>query len=121
MGKELTLEEFTSIMNKALTAASRAARHHHEVINEGEDRGCCGFARVEIEEFRGKKIRGNTKVGKILKEYGLRQDHTNVFYVPITVQGLPTQSLDVKDAAAAAFCGVLTQNEFLAYDYSVMD
>ena len=121
MSNELTFEELSSIFDKALTSATRAARHYHEVINEGEDRGCCGFARVEIEEYKGKKIRGNTKVGKLLKEYGLSQRSDKVFYFPIGAFSLPTQSLEVKEAGAAEFARVLKENGFAAYDYSVMD
>lgn len=75
----------------------------------------CGFAWVTVYP----QHKGNTKQGKaeraVLKQLGARVDHTGKAYQIYNPSGWGGQSMDVKEAGAAAAAAVLKRYGFTAY------
>lgn len=90
-------------------AASRVA------VREGGDYGMCGFAWVEIHG-----IKGNTKLGRLLKKIGVGQDWKRVFYI-WNPSGLLVQSINIKESGADACAKYLRSKGFDAYSCSRLD
>ena len=68
-----TQEQITAIVDEAYMEANKAAR---EALAKYGDRDACGFAWTNIY-----KVKGNTKLGKLLKAAGVRQDYTKAFQI----------------------------------------
>ena len=81
----------------------------------GKDQFACGFAWVNIY-----KIKGNTKLGKMLKAAGVRQDYTKAFQI-WNPAGLGVQNVDTLEAGARAAADVFTRYGFEAYAGSRLD
>lgn len=113
-------EQINAIKEEAMTAAHAAALAHMEKHYEGRDGGTCGFASVNIYEFEGKPIKGNTKLGRAMKAAGIRQDWTRTFEI-WNPCGLPVQSVDIKEVGAEAAANVFRSYGFTAYASSRMD
>jgi hypothetical protein len=113
----LTQEQVNEIVAEAMTEANRAARA--ELALRG-DRDCCGFAWVNIWNFNGDKIKGNTKMGKMLKAAGLRQNYLKAFEIWNPAK-LPVQSLNILEEGAEAAAKVFRRYGFDAYSGSRMD
>ena len=96
----LTQAHVTDIVAEAQAAARQAALDH--IRQHGED-WYCGFAWVNIYQ-----VKGNTKLGKMLKAAGVKQDYTKAFQI-WNPSGHGTQSMSVKEAGAYAAAEVLTQ------------
>jgi hypothetical protein len=108
----LTQEQVNEIVAEAMTEARRAAR---EALAKFGDRDCCGFAWTNIY-----KIKGNTKIGKMLKAAGVRQDYTRAFQLWNPAQ-MPVQSMNILEAGAVAAAEVFRKYGFEAYAGSRMD
>jgi hypothetical protein len=67
----LTQEQVNAIVQEAMTEARKAAEAALALYG---DRDACGFAWTNIY-----KVKGNTKLGKMLKAAGVRQDYTKAF------------------------------------------
>ncbi len=80
-----------------------------------KDQYACGFAWVNIHG-----IKGNTKLGRAMKEAGVRQDYTKAFQL-WNPSGLPVQNIDCKEAGAEACAKVLQKYGFQAYAGSRLD
>jgi len=113
-------EQLNAIKEEALEAAYLAALAHMNTHYEGQDGGTCGFASLSIYEFEGKKIKGNTKLGRAMKAAGIRQDWTRTFEI-WNPCGLPVQSVDIKEVGAEAAAQVFRSYGFTAYASSRMD
>ena len=111
-----TANQLETILEEAQQAAKSATAQH--IIAHGEG-PMCGFAWVNIYKYDGKKITGNTKLGRLLKQLGVRQDHTRVFSQ--WDSWYHGQSIDVKESGARAFAEVLQEHGFTAYAGSRLD
>ena len=69
----------------------------------------CGFAWVNIY-----KIKGNTKLGRAMKQAGYEKDYTGAYQI-YNPAGYGGQSMDVKEAGARAAAKVFEQYGFTAY------
>ena len=108
----IALENIESIHNTASTAAQKAAQDY--ITKHGED-WYCGFAWVNIYQ-----VKGNTKLGKMLKAAGVKQDYTKAFQI-WNPSGHGTQSMSVKEAGASAAAQVFTRHGFVSYAGSRAD
>ena len=113
----MTITELKAIRVEAQNAAT--ARSMEEYTKHG-DGWACGFAWVNIYEHNGKKIKGNTKLGRLLKAAGVRQDWTRAFQV-WAGEWYNGQSIDIKEAGAQAYADVLRKYGFTAYEGSRLD
>ena len=113
----LTQTQVTEIVDEAMQAAAIQAQQYY--LKNG-DRSACGFAWVNIWEYEGVKIKGNTKLGKMLKAAGVKQDYTKAFQI-WNPSKAHTQSLDILEAGADAAADVFKKYGFTAYSGSRMD
>ena len=115
----MTLNELKTILEEAREAAQLESQ---AVYNRyGTDHvGCCGFAWVNIYEHNGVKLKGNTRMGRLLKQAGVRQDYTRAFQV-WGGEWYHGQSIDIKEAGARAYADVLKRHGFTAYPGSRLD
>lgn len=111
-----TADQLEDILLEAQQAARNASAQH--IIAHGEG-AMCGFAWVTLSRFQGKKITGNTKLGRMLKQVGVRQDYTRAFSQWCNWYG--GQSIDVKESGARAYAEVLREYGFEAYAGSRLD
>ena len=110
-----TQTEVNEIVAEAKEAASEAAtRFFHHRLN-GVDQFACGFAWVNIYG-----VKGNTKVGKMLKAAGVKQDYTKAFML-WNPSGMPVQNVDTLEAGAEAAADVFRKYGFEAYAGSRLD
>jgi hypothetical protein len=110
-----TTEQVISIVAEAQEAARQAADRFFAERLKGQDAYACGFAWVNIYG-----IKGNTRMGKVLKAAGIRQDYTRAFSM-WNPSGHPCQNVDTKEAGAQAAAEVLTRYGFTAYAGSRLD
>lgn len=81
--------------------------------------GACGFAWVNVYRYAGEKIRKNSVIGKALLRAGVRRsEYEKCFQVWVSEGG---QSMQRKEAYAAAYARVLEVYGFSAYAGSRMD
>ena len=111
-----TVDQLEDILVEAQQAAKNATAQH--IIAHGEG-PMCGFAWVNIYKFQGKKITGNTKMGRLLKQAGIEQNWQRTFSQ--WCNWYHGQSIDVKESGARAFADVLTDYGFDAYAGSRLD
>jgi hypothetical protein len=111
-----TATQLDTVLEEAQEAARAATAQH--IIAHGEG-AMCGFAWVNIYKHNGKKITGNTKLGRLLKQVGVRQDYTRAFSQ--WCNWYHGQSIDVKESGARAFAEVLQEHGFEAYAGSRLD
>jgi len=112
-----SVDDLKAIFNKARVAAEQASQ---QVYNKyGTDCGMCGFAWVDIYEFNGEKLKGNTKMGRLLKKAGIEQNWQRTFSQWCNWYG--GQSIDIKEAGARAYANVLKGYGFTAYAGSRLD
>lgn len=112
----ITVAEIKKILDEAQQAATTASALHE--LTHG-DAALCGFAWVDIFEYKGEKIKGNTKIGRMLKQAGVRQSYTKTFSQWCNWYG--GQNIDIKEAGARAFAEVLQEHGFRAYAGSRLD
>jgi hypothetical protein len=113
----LTQTQVAEIVNEAMQAAAVKAQEYYL---ENGDRSACGFAWVNIYEYNGTPIKGNTKLGKMLKAAGVRQDYTKAFQIWNPSRAY-TQSVDILEAGADAAADVFKKYGFTAYAGSRLD
>ena len=117
---EVTQNYINHAVQEAKEAAYAAADDFFRNQLGGEDRMACGFAWVNIREHNGVQIKGNTKIGRMLKAAGVRQDYTKAFQI-WNPSGLGVQNVDCKEVGAQAAADVLKKYGFTASAGSRLD
>lgn len=107
-----TQEQINAIVFEARSEASRAAQ---EALAKYGDRDACGFAWTSIY-----RVKGNTKLGKMLKAAGVRQSWDKSFQI-WNPAGVGVQSMGILEAGADAAAQVFRKYGFEAYAGSRMD
>jgi len=115
MSANYTQEQVNEIVREAQEAARKAALDFFQTRLGGRDQYACGFAWVNIY-----KVKGNTKLGKMLKAAGVRQDYTKAFQI-WNPSGMHVQNVDTLEAGAEAAAKVFTKYGFEAYAGSRLD
>ena len=108
----LTQTQVNEIVAEAMNEANKAAR---DALAKYGDRDACGFAWTNIYG-----VKGNTKLGKMLKAAGVRQDYTKAFQLWNPAK-LPVQSVGILEAGAQAAADVFRKYGFEAYAGSRLD
>ncbi len=116
----LTVAQIQAAVREAKAAAYEAADRFFKEKLGGRDQYACGFAWVNIWEFNGKPIKGNTKVGRAMKAAGIRQDYTRAFQI-WNPSGYDCQNVDTLEAGAQAAADVFKKYGFTAYAGSRLD
>lgn len=110
-----TPEQIPQIVEEAKNAAHQAARNYfHEVLG-GRDQLACGFAWVNIY-----KVKGNTKIGRALKECGIRPSYTGGLQM-WNPSNFGCQNVDTLEKGAEAAAEVFKRYGFEAYAGSRLD
>jgi hypothetical protein len=109
-----TVEDIKRIVAEACDAAYKAADVYENDVMQG-GWGACGFAWVNIHG-----IKGNTKIGRRMKQAGIGQDWTKAFSI-WNPSGYPTQNVDTLEAGARAAAEVFKRYGFTAYAGSRLD
>ena len=115
----ITVEQIQDWLSEAEEAARIAAAEAY-AANGNSDWDACGFGWCNIYKFNGKKLDGRSKIAKMLKSAGVRQDYTRAFSV-WNPGGYGGQSISIKEAAARAYAKVLESKGFEAYAGSRLD
>ncbi len=110
-----TQEQVNQIVQEAQEAAYQAARKFFQERLGGRDQYACGFAWTNIYG-----VKGNTKLGKMLKAAGVRQDYTKAFQL-WNPSKMPVQNVDTLEAGAEAAADVFRKYGFEAYAGSRLD
>lgn len=110
-----TQDQVNAIVAEAKQAAFQAADKFFKERLGGKDQYACGFAWTNIY-----KIKGNTKMGKMLKAAGVRQDYTKAFQL-WNPAGYGCQNVDTLEAGAEAAAKVFEKYGFTAYAGSRLD
>ncbi len=97
-----TKEQVQSFVEGAKQEAYRAANKFFQERLGGRDQYACGFAWVTVYE------RGNTKMGRALKEAGFRPAYGGGLQL-WNPSGLGVQNVDTLEAGAEAAADFLTQ------------
>ena len=103
---DYTVEDLKTIKAAALQHGQDAALAH---IQQYGEQDYCGFAWTNIWD-----IKGNTKLGKRMKQAGFDKDYTGAYQI-YNPAGYGGQSMDVKEAGARAAAKVFEQYGFTAY------
>ena len=109
---EYTVADLILIKEAALQHARDAGVAHIEQYGE---QAYCGFAWVNIWD-----IKGNTKLGKRMKQAGFDKDYTGAYSI-WNPSGLGTQCMSTKEAGASAAAKVFKAAGFTAYAGSRAD
>ena len=110
-----TQDQINNIVWEAKHEAAHAAhKFFYEKLN-GVDQLACGFAWVNIYG-----VKGNTKLGKMLKAAGVKQDYTKAFQI-WNPSGMGVQNVDTLEAGADAAAAVFKRYGFEAYAGSRLD
>ena len=107
-----SVQELKDLLVAAKTAAHDAAVEH---INKYGEHAYCGFAWTNIYG-----VKGNTKLGRAMKQAGYEQDYTRAFSI-WNPSGLGTQCMSTKEAGARAAAQVFKDAGFTAYAGSRAD
>lgn len=110
-----TQDQVNAIVAEAKQAAFQAADKFFKERLGGKDQYACGFAWTNIY-----KVKGNTKLGKMLKAAGVRQDYTKAFQL-WNPAGYGCQNVDTLEAGAEAAAKVFQKYGFEAYAGSRLD
>ena len=110
-----TKDQVEEIVAEAKSAAYKAAMEFFYDKLGGRDQFACGFAWVNIYG-----IKGNTKMGKVLKAAGVKQDYTKAFSI-WNPSGMFVQNVDTLEAGAQAAAEVFKRYGFEAYAGSRLD
>ena len=110
-----TQDQVNAIVAEAKEAAFQAADTFFNERLGGRDQYACGFAWTNIYG-----VKGNTKLGKMLKAAGVRQDYTKAFQI-WNPSGMHVQNVDTLEAGAEAAAKVFTKYGFEAYAGSRLD
>ena len=110
-----TQEQINGIVQEAQMAALKAAQDFFHNRLGGRDQYACGFAWTNIH-----KVKGNTKLGKMLKAAGVRQNYEKAFQL-WNPSGMHVQNVDTLEAGAEAAAKVFQKYGFEAYAGSRLD
>ncbi len=110
-----TQDQINAIVAEAKTAAFQAADKFFKEKLGGRDQYACGFAWTNIYG-----VKGNTKLGKMLKAAGVRQDYTKAFQL-WNPAGYGCQNVDTLEHGAMAAAQVFKKYGFEAYAGSRLD
>jgi hypothetical protein len=110
-----TQEQIKEIVEEAKTAAYIAADAFFKDKLGGRDQYACGFAWVDIFG-----VKGNTRIGRYLKEAGLRKSYTGSLQI-WNPAGYGCQNIDTLEAGAEAAAKVFEKYGFRAYAGSRLD
>jgi hypothetical protein len=110
-----TKEQVIAIVAEAKTEARNAADKFFQEKLGGVDQYSCGFAWVDILG-----IKGNTKLGRALKEAGVRKSYAGSFQI-WNPSGYGCQNIDTLEAGAEAAAQVFERYGFRAYAGSRLD
>lgn len=108
-------EAIDGIVAEAREAAYQAAMKFFQEKLKGQDQPCCGFAWVDIYG-----VKGNTKMGRMLTQAGLRRSYTKSFQL-WNPSCLLVQNIDTLEAGAEAAAAVFKKRGFTAYAGSRLD
>ena len=112
---DYTVQQIKDIVAEASMAATEAAQLFFQTRLGGRDQFACGFAWVNIYG-----IKGNTKLGRRMKEAGVRQSWDKAFQL-WNPSGMPVQNVDTLEAGAEAAAKVFQKYGFEAYAGSRLD
>ncbi len=110
-----TQEQVNNIVREAEQAAYEAAMKFFYDKLGGRDQYACGFAWTDICG-----IKGNTKLGKMLKAAGVRQSYTKAFQL-WNPSKMSVQNVDTLEEGARAAAEVFKKYGFTAYAGSRLD
>ncbi len=110
-----TQEQVNNIVVEAKSAAREAAMKFFQERLGGRDQYACGFAWTNIMG-----VKGNTKIGRMLKQAGVRQDYNRTFQL-WNPADMPVQNVDTLEAGAEAAAKVFNKYGFQAYAGSRLD
>ena len=111
-----TVEQVKDIVAEAKAEAKKAADAFFQTQLNGQDQYACGFAWVDIYG-----IKGNTKMGKILKAAGIERSDWKKCYSIWNPSEHGCQNIDTKEAGAYAAAKVFEKYGFRAYAGSRLD
>jgi len=114
-----SVDDIRVILQKAQARAQARSEQEYQRAGNTDHVGACGFAWVDITQFEGKPIKGNTRVGKMLKQAGIAQNWNRQFSQWCNWYG--GQSIDIKEAGAEEFAKVLEAYGFTARVGSRLD
>lgn len=109
----MTQEQVNAMVQEAQIAAKTAAL---DALNKYGDRDACGFAWCDIYG-----VKGNTKLGKMLKAAGLRKDWTGKAFQIWNPAQLGVQSVGILECGAQAAADVFKKYGLTAYAGSRLD
>ena len=110
-----TQQQINDIVAEAKQAAFAAADKFFRERLGGQDQYACGFAWTNIYG-----VKGNTRLGKMLKAAGVTQDYTKAFQL-WNPAGYGCQNVDTLEAGADAAAKVFQKYGFEAYAGSRLD
>jgi hypothetical protein len=108
-------KQIDGIVAEAREAAYQAGMKFFQEKLQGQDRPMCGFAWVDIYG-----VKGNTKLGKMLKAADVRQSYDRTFRL-WNPSCLMVQNIDTLEAGAEAAAAVFKKHGFTAYAGSRLD
>lgn len=108
-------DQIKTIVSEAKHEAYLAADQFFKDKLGGRDQYSCGFAWVDIFG-----IKGNTKLGRALKEAGIRKSYTGSFQI-WNPSGYGCQNIDTLEEGARAAAKVFEKYGFQAYAGSRLD
>jgi hypothetical protein len=112
---EYTKEQVQAIVAEAESAAYQAAAKFFQEKLGGRDQYACGFAWVNIYG-----IKGNTKMGKVMKAAGIHKDYTGAHQL-WNPSKFGCQNVDTLYEGAKAAAEVFERHGFRAYAGSRLD
>lgn len=112
---DFTQDQINNIVRQARHEAAHAATRFFQERLGGQDQYACGFAWVNIYG-----VKGNTRLGKMLKAAGLRRDYTKAFQL-WNPSGMGVQNVDTLEEGARAAARVFERHGFRAYAGSRLD
>ena len=115
-----TVNTLKQMIREAQEAAYEAASNFENTHFPNGGWGACGFAWTNLYEFEGKRIKGNTKIGRMLKQAGIDQSWDRTFQM-WNPSKYPTQNVDTLEAGARAAADVFKRYGFTAYAGSRLD
>ena len=115
-----TVEQIRNIVTEAQGAAAQAAEAFENKYYPNNGWGACGFAWTNLYEHNGVKLKGNTKLGRMLKQAGIEQSWDRTFQI-WNPSKYPTQNVDTLEAGARAAADVFKKYGFTAYAGSRLD
>ena len=115
LAERYTVDNLRELVALAKEAAYKATMTYINDVLDGEDRYACGFAWVSIHG-----IKGNTKIGRRLKQAGVEQSWDKSFQI-WNPSGVGFQNIDCKEAGARAAAEVFKRYGFTAYAGSRLD